>query len=142
MSKGLVLLVDDYQGQRDVETDIIERHGFTVEAFSSASSLLGRYRQLCEEHTPPVAIVSDNNINGSISGIALAREIRLLDKELPFLLISNKDVGAEFTHPLSIEFMKKDTLFDSRLPKAERNRLGLALDRMIASRSTAAALQP
>ena len=131
MSKGLVLLADDDEGPRSTHAEILERHGFEVETFETANSLLARFKELSQQHSKPVAIVSDNNIRNSISGTQLAKEIRLLDPSLPFLLVSSINVGAEITVPLEISFMKKKGIYDGSRPKGERNLIGIKLDDMI-----------
>lgn len=131
MSKGLVLLVDDYEEHRKATAEFLGRHGFDVEEFGNASKLLERFESLSASSNPPAAIVSDNDIKGSISGTQLAKAIRLIDKNIPFLLVSNLDVGGEITKPLNISFLSKDKLYDFSKPKDQRNIMGLKLDEMI-----------
>ncbi|MCB2185541.1 MAG: PAS domain S-box protein [Deltaproteobacteria bacterium] len=101
--RGTALFVDDEQALADLGKLMLERMGYTVQAFTSSSAALEAFRGSPEAFD----VVISDHIMPQLTGVQLAREIKALRPDLPVALCTGNEecLPAESLQELGISML-------------------------------------
>lgn len=110
---GMILVMDDEDIVRDSLSGLLQSLGYGVVAVEDGKSALDFHARALVSGRPPVAIILDLTIPGSMGGKEVVAEIRKTDKTTPVFVSSGYSEGAIMSDPETFGF-------DAALPKPVR----------------------
>jgi CheY-like chemotaxis protein len=105
MHPKTILLVDDNAVQASVRQAILKRNGYSVITALNPSRALEQLRN--GDFLTEIHLVITDHIMPSMNGSTLVREIRLLQPDVPVLVISGLEEAAAEYAGLKVEFRVK-----------------------------------
>ena len=115
MASTSILLVDDNAVQAGIRQTILRRAGYNVIAVLNPERALEQLRQ--NQFPEPINLVITDHIMPGMTGAQFTRQIRLLDPDLPVLVVSGLEEAEEEYADLHVTFRLKplppDTLLSS-----------------------------
>jgi len=88
MNKGMILVVDDTEGVRNLVEIYLEMAGYETRSFSNGEEAL---RHLETDRAKFVAVLTDMEMAPHIDGDVLARRIKAKYPDLPVVFMSGRD---------------------------------------------------
>ena len=105
MPGSAVLLVDDNAVQAAIRQTILRRAGHSVVAALSPVRALEQLQ--AREFPEPIGLVITDHIMPGMNGSAFARELRVLEPDLPIMVISGLDEAESEYRELGVVFRTK-----------------------------------
>lgn len=99
MGRGRVLVMDDEKSVCHVVSEILKKHGYSVEIELDGELAVDHYRKAMKENRPFDVVITDITVPGGLGGVETAKQIHQINPDAKIIVASgysNNEVMANF----------------------------------------------